>query len=66
MSSEAALNKMRLMALLVLGSRSAGAAVSFADIQAALDITTDQVRASWGAACVSMCVCVSVCLRVSS
>lgn len=42
-SAEAALDKMRLMALLVLGSRANGTAVSFSDIQAALDISLEQV-----------------------
>lgn len=44
MSAEAALDKMRLLALLVLGSKAKGSAVPFADIQAALDIPCEQVR----------------------
>eukprot|EP00879_Flechtneria_rotunda_P004880 GHRR01005154.1.p1 GENE.GHRR01005154.1~~GHRR01005154.1.p1 ORF type:complete len:241 (+),score=111.48 GHRR01005154.1:2004-2726(+) len=43
-SADAALDKMRLMALLVLGSKAAGSAVSFADIQSALDISAEQVQ----------------------
>jgi hypothetical protein len=43
-SPEAALDKMRLLALLVLGSKAKGSAVPFADIQAALDIPLEQVR----------------------
>uniref|UniRef100_A0A383WL32 PCI domain-containing protein n=1 Tax=Tetradesmus obliquus TaxID=3088 RepID=A0A383WL32_TETOB len=43
-SPEAALDKMRLLALLVLGGRAQGAAVPFADIQAALDIPLEQVQ----------------------
>jgi hypothetical protein len=42
-SADAALDKMRLLALLVLGSRAKGSAVPFADIQAALDIPLEQV-----------------------
>jgi hypothetical protein len=43
-SADAALDKMRLLALLVLGSKAKGSAVPFADIQAALDIPLEQVR----------------------
>eukprot|EP00878_Enallax_costatus_P031920 GHUV01034989.1.p1 GENE.GHUV01034989.1~~GHUV01034989.1.p1 ORF type:complete len:194 (+),score=61.18 GHUV01034989.1:333-914(+) len=43
-SQDAALDKMRLMALLTLGSRANGAAVPFADLQTALDITPEQVQ----------------------
>lgn len=43
-SADAALDKMRLMALLVLGSKANGAAVAFSDIQAALDIPAEQVQ----------------------
>ncbi|KAF6262353.1 hypothetical protein COO60DRAFT_649925 [Scenedesmus sp. NREL 46B-D3] len=43
-SAEAALDKMRLLALLVLGSKAKGSAVPFADIQAALDIPCEQVQ----------------------
>lgn len=42
-SADAALDKMRLMALLVLGSRASGSAVPLADVQRALDITPEQV-----------------------
>jgi hypothetical protein len=42
-SADAALDKMRLMALLVLGSKSSRSAVSFEEIQTALDIPSDQV-----------------------
>jgi hypothetical protein len=43
-SSDAAMTKMRLMALLMLGSKASGSPVAFTDIQAALDITPEQVR----------------------
>jgi translation initiation factor 3 subunit M len=43
-SADAALDKMRLMALLVLGSKSSRSAVSFEEIQTALDIPSDQVQ----------------------
>jgi hypothetical protein len=43
-SADAAMTKMRLMALLMLGSKASGAPVAFTDIQAALDITPEQVR----------------------
>lgn len=43
MTADAALTKMRLMALLMLGSKAAGSPVPFTDIQAALDITPEQV-----------------------
>jgi len=42
-TADAAMTKMRLMALLVLGSKAAGSPVSFADIKTALDITPEQV-----------------------
>jgi hypothetical protein len=44
-SSDAAMTKMRLMALLMLGSKASGTPVSFAEIQTALDITPEQVGA---------------------
>lgn len=43
-SADAAMTKMRLMALLMLGSKASGAPVAFTDIQAALDITPEQVQ----------------------
>jgi hypothetical protein len=43
-SADAAMTKMRLMALLMLGSKASGAPVAFTDIQAALDIAPEQVR----------------------
>lgn len=42
-TADAALTKMRLMALLMLGSKASGSPVPFTDIQAALDITPEQV-----------------------
>jgi hypothetical protein len=53
-SADAALDKMRLLALLVLGSKAKGSAVPFADIQAALDIPLEQVRQ--GACLASACL----------
>jgi hypothetical protein len=47
-SPEAALDKMRLLALLALGGRPGGL-VSFGDIQAGLDIPCDQVNRGGGA-----------------
>lgn len=43
-STDAAMTKMRLMALLMLGSKASGSPVAFTDIQAALDITPEQVQ----------------------
>lgn len=43
-SADAALDKMRLMALLVLGSRANGSAVPFTELQKALDIAPEQVQ----------------------
>lgn len=50
-SSDAAMSKMRLMALLMLGSKASGTPVSFTEIQTALDITPEQVGA-FAALCV--------------
>lgn len=44
MSAEAGLDKMRFMALLVLGGRAAGSAVPLGEIAAALDIPREQVQ----------------------
>jgi hypothetical protein len=41
---------MRLMALLMLGSKASGSPVPFTDIQAALDITPEQVGGKVAAA----------------
>ncbi|KAF8059143.1 eukaryotic translation initiation factor 3 subunit M [Scenedesmus sp. PABB004] len=44
-TAEAATDKTRMLALLVLGGRANGAAVPLAEVQAALDIPAEQVRA---------------------
>ncbi|KAI8472176.1 MAG: hypothetical protein J3K34DRAFT_215264 [Monoraphidium minutum] len=43
-AQDASLEKMRLMALLGVGSRAAGGAVALSEVQAALDIPEDQVQ----------------------
>lgn len=50
-SPDAAMTKMRLMALLMQGSKASGAPVAFTDIQAALDITPEQVRRVYFCSC---------------
>lgn len=61
-SYEVMLHKMRNMALLMLGSKASGAPVPFADIQAALDITPEEVRAGVCVADMRQVVWLSLCM----
>lgn len=62
MSPDAAMTKMRLMALLMLGSKASGSPVAFTDIQAALDITPEQVRRVYFCSCAQVFGSVAVVL----